>query len=84
MNFKLSGHAEKELERRKIPRAYIDVVLNSPQQIVPEKEGRNAYQSKLDFGGKVYLVRAIVKENEPAMVVTVYRTSKIDKYWRSE
>lgn len=82
MNFKLSGHAEKELERRKIPRAYADAVLNDPQQIVPESEGKKAYQSKLDFSGKVYLVRAIVKENDPAMVVTVYRTSKIEKYWR--
>ncbi len=33
--------------------------------------------------GKSYLVRVIVNNTiEPAVVVTVYRTSKINKYWR--
>ena len=36
-------------------------MLQSPQQIVNERDGRRAYQSQLDFtNGKVYLVRAIV------------------------
>ena len=31
----------------------------------------------------MYLIRAIVEDQvEPAVVVTVYRTSKIGKYWR--
>jgi hypothetical protein len=48
-------------------------------------DGRRAYQSQLDFtNGKVYLVRAIVDEGfEPSVVVTVYRTSRISKYWRA-
>jgi hypothetical protein len=32
--------------------------------------------------GKDYLLRAMVNEaTDPPVVVTVYRTSKIDKYW---
>jgi hypothetical protein len=33
--------------------------------------------------GKVYLVRVFVDvDRQPAEVVTVYRTSKVSKYWR--
>jgi len=50
---------------------------------VPERRGRKAYQSQVDFHGKIFLVRAIVDESvDPASVVTAYRTSKISKYWR--
>lgn len=34
---------------------------------------------------KQYLLRVVVNDVvDPAVVVTVYRTSKIAKYWRSE
>jgi len=34
--------------------------------------------------GKTFLLRAIVADdNEPAVVVTAYRTHKINKYWKS-
>ena len=84
MNFRLSNHAGEELPRRNIPRDLLDSVLDNPQQIVPERGGKKAYQSQLDFGGgKMFLLRAIVDDStDPAVVVTVYRTSKIDKYWR--
>ena len=33
----------------------------------------------------MYLLRTVVAmEKEPPVVVTVYRTSKIEKYWRAE
>jgi hypothetical protein len=62
----------------------LDSVLQSPQQIVDEKNGRRAYQSRLDFGGgRIFLLRAIVVDTvDPAVVVTVYRTTRIAKYWR--
>lgn len=35
--------------------------------------------------GKAYLVRVVVASaKEPAVVVTVYRTSKIEKYWKEQ
>ena len=84
MRPKLSAHAEQELLRRGIPRPLLDSVLEHPQQIVPGYGGKRAYQSQLDFGaGKVLLLRAIVDERtKPPVVVTVYRTSKIAKYWK--
>jgi len=84
MKFRYSRHAEEELRLRGISRAMADAVLRRPQQIVPERPPRRAYQSQVDVGGgKMMLIRAIVDDRvEPAVVVTVYRTSKIGKYWR--
>jgi hypothetical protein len=84
MKFSLSRHARRELELRRIPEQLLDDVLTNPQQIVPERGNKKAYQSQLDFGGgKMFLLRAIVDDTVvPAVVVTVYRTSKINKYWR--
>ena len=84
MNFRFSKHAESELVLRQISREFVEEVLRQPQQIVPERPPKKAYQSKVDFGGgKVFLVRVIVDDTvEPAMVVTVYRTTKINKYWK--
>lgn len=61
-------------------------VLHEPQQIVEERDGKRAYQSQVGFGqGRLFLLRAIVVDNiNPAVVVTVYRTNKIEKYWRSQ
>lgn len=85
MKLELSDHAKEEMERRRIPRHLLDSVLDHPQQIVPAERGKKAYQSRTDFGGgKIYLLRAIVAvDTDPATVVTVYRTSKIEKYWRA-
>ena len=84
MTFKLSNHATGEMERRSIPWQILETVLYHPQQIVAERGNLKAYQSVIDFGnGKHFLLRAIVDDTvTPAIVVTVYRTSKIDKYWR--
>ena len=72
------------MTRRAIPLNLLNSVLQHPQQVIPERAGRKAYQSQLDFGGgKIFLLRAIVDDSvDPAIVVTVYRTSKIGKYWR--
>jgi len=58
--------------------------MEEPQQVVPERQGRKAYQSQLRFpDGRPFLLRAIVNDDvEPPVVVTVYRTSRISKYWR--
>ncbi len=82
MNFRISDHAKAECERRQIPLEVLQSILNNPDQILPAERERSVYQSKVQFGDKIYLIRVIVDENEfPAVVITVYRTSKIEKYW---
>ncbi len=85
MNYWYSRHALEELARRGIPRQMVDDVLANPQQVVENPDGKKVYQSQLDFGGgHIFLLRVIVAEDvDPNLVVTVYRTSKIAKYWRT-
>jgi hypothetical protein len=84
MTYELSLHAREQIEKRGIPLSMLESVLNSPQQIILQAEGTKAYQSQLDFGtGKAYLLRVIINDEvEPILVVTVYKTSKVNKYWR--
>jgi len=86
MRFLISRHAEDEMVRRQIPREWLDSVLESPEQRVPQPGGKEILQSRFTSGdGKMYLLRTVVAtEKEPPVVVTVYRTSKIEKYWRPE
>lgn len=86
MAFRLTRHAEEEMARRLIPPETLEAVLGNPQQVVPAKRGKKTYQSQVRFAdGRMFLVRAIVDDRtEPPTVVTVYRTTKVRKYWRSE
>lgn len=83
--FTLSRHTRDEMERRGITSAAVEAVLLDPEQVVPGYGGLRVYQSRLEMEGKTYLVRAVVNDEvDPNVVVTVYRTSKITKYWRDE
>ena len=83
MRFHFSKHVNEELERRKIPRPLMDQVLQAPEQKVPEVDDITCYQSRVEIGGKLNLLRVMVNETvNPPVVVTVYRTNKISRYWR--
>jgi len=83
MRFHFSKHVHEELERRKIPRALMDQVLQAPEQKVPEVDDITCYQPRVEIGGKLNLLRVMVNETvNPPVVVTVYRTNKISRYWR--
>ncbi len=84
MKFELSRHARQELQRREISTKLLESVLKNPQQVIVQPDGKKIYQSQLDFGdGKIFLLRAVVVElPDVSLVVTAYRTRKINKYWR--
>jgi len=85
--YRLTDHAKAEMARRQISEEIITLILKLPEQILPVRKGRKTFQSKVDMGDppKTYLVRVFIDtDRSPPEVVTVYRTSKIDKYWRSE
>ncbi len=64
------------------PLSLLEAVLEKPDQIVRERGVAKAYQSKCEIGGKMFLLRVIVDDSvDPAVVVTAYRTTKIEKYW---
>jgi Domain of unknown function (DUF4258) len=84
VNYDLSDHIREEITRRRIPLAVVESILEDPQQKVPEHGDVMCYQSKVEINQKEYLVRVMVNETaKPAKVVTVYRTSKIRKYWKA-
>jgi len=80
----LTNHARLEMVRRGIAEDLVMAILERPEQEVAEREGLVAYQSRLATeDGRVMLVRVIAEDRStPRKVITVYRTSKIDKYWR--
>jgi hypothetical protein len=82
VRYRLSEHVREEIERRRIPLTLLEAVLEKPDQVVLERGVLKAYQSKSDIGGKMFLLRVIVDDSvDPAVVVTAYRTTKIEKYW---
>jgi hypothetical protein len=83
--FVFSSHVLEEMARRGISQEIVMAAVTDPEQIVPGRNQRRIYQSRFNFGAeRLYLVRVIVDETlDPAVVITVYRTSKIDKYWRN-
>ena len=84
VRYRLSSHAQEEIEHRKIPQEWVESVLEKPDQVVLERGVLKAYQSKRDIDGKMSLLRVIVDDRkEPAVVVTVYKTRKIEKYWKN-
>jgi Domain of unknown function (DUF4258) len=73
------------MARRQIPEEDVKAVLANPEQTEMVREGRAVYQSRLEMGEppKIFLLCVFVNvDSRPPYVVTVYRTSKIEKYWR--
>ena len=80
-----TDHALIEMARREITREDVRAVLANPEQMEMVREGRAVYQAKREMGqpSNTYILRVFVDiDRTPPYVVTVYRTSKIEKYWR--
>lgn len=80
-----SRHARIEIQRRKIEKRHALKVMKNPQQRF--KVGDNCvYQSKYfdRHLKKEMLLRVFIKEDiKSLLVITLYKTSKINKYWRT-
>jgi Domain of unknown function (DUF4258) len=82
-NWVFTPHAKMEMARRSIGEQTVMDVLARPEQRHSVRTGREVLQSRLVLDGANYIVRVFVDTDRvPAEVVTVYRSSKIAKYWR--
>jgi len=73
----LTEHAAGQMARRQLAEADVRRVLAEPEEVLPVRPGRVVAQAVIG----AYLVRVFVDvDRTPAEVVTVYRTSKIEKY----
>jgi len=79
---RLSPHAATELTRRGFPASELQAALAEPEQVLPVRQGRVVLHRRYSHRGRIYLLRVFVDVDvTPAVVVTWYRTSKIEKYW---
>lgn len=81
----LTDHARMEMQRRGIAEVEVRSVLAAPEQREEVRAGRCVYQSRITVGdpSRVYLLRVFVDvDREPPEIVTVYRTGRVQKYWR--
>lgn len=84
--YRLTDHVKEEMVRRQIDEAIVAKVLINPEQVDHVREGRMVFQLRLPVGkdSKIYLFRIFIDvDRKPPEVVTVYRTSKIEKYLRN-
>jgi hypothetical protein len=87
VNILISEHARFQMSRRNISEEIATEVTKNPQQVVKLAHERRIHQSKYyeSAQGKEMLLRLICTERRDVpFVVTVYKTSKIDKYWAKE
>ena len=85
MWYKFSKHALEELENRSISMEIAEKILANPQQIIEEDGDKKIYQSIIVEEGIEYLIRIFVAIDKiPNVIITLYRTSKISKYWDNE
>jgi hypothetical protein len=82
----VSRHAEEEVLRPQTPREWLESIPENPQQRLPQPGAKEVLQSRFTSGdGRMYLLRAVVAtDKELPVLVTVYRTSKIEKHRRPE
>lgn len=82
----LTAHARSEARRRGIREAIVYEVATASEQRVRVRGSREIRQSRIidQTSGKLQLIRLVVEVGEADTIVTVYRTSKVRKYWREE
>jgi len=81
MRLKYSKHALEQIRNRCLDQAIIDNSLSRPDKQITDATGLTVYQKLAKENGKHYLYRVFVNhDKKPPLVVTVYKTSKIDKY----
>ena len=83
MEYVLTAHALEEMVRRQIDPAWVERVMKEPEQKLSGAGNRAILQARIETESKIFLVRCVVEDwRNPPVVVTVYRTTKIAKYWR--
>jgi hypothetical protein len=85
MKYLFSQHAIEQMRIRGISREIIEIILSEPDQTV-EQDNLKIFQSIThDLEKQRFLIRVFVNMHKtPPLVVTVYRTSKIEKYYESK
>jgi uncharacterized FlgJ-related protein len=87
MEIIITEHARLEAQRRQIDLELLQATVENPEQKILSERGRIVFQSKYydNIENKEMLLRAIVAQTGDTLkVISVYKTSRIDKYWIGE
>jgi hypothetical protein len=85
MSFIFSNHALEQMQRRGIKQEDVEVAVLQPDQKLIDADSPDItiYQSLLNESGRIFLLRVFVNTTkDPNVIVTLYRTSKIQKYYQ--
>ncbi|MCK9412256.1 MAG: DUF4258 domain-containing protein [Prolixibacteraceae bacterium] len=83
--FKFSNHALEQIETRSLSVQVIEEILLSEEKLIIKVGNIDIYQKIIVEVDKPYLYRVFVNNSkEPFLVVTAYKTSKIEKYETSK
>jgi hypothetical protein len=86
-DYVLTSHARQQMARRGLSQETVHLVLIAPEQRLEIRPGRIVLQSRVRTGTpeRTYLVRVFDDTTtSPPEVVTLYRTSRVSKYWRNQ
>jgi hypothetical protein len=81
MSFRYSLHALEQINIRGLNQTIVEEILNSPDKVLTTSDGVAIYQKLIIEYNKRYLYRVLVNiTKQPPMVITAYKTSKVEKY----
>jgi hypothetical protein len=84
MDFVYSNHAIEQMYARNINQATVETIIENPLQIILEVD-KKIFHGIIEEDNTKYLIRIFVNRlKQPNLIITVYKTSKIDKYYEGK
>ena len=81
MHIKFESHAENQIKERRLGKKQIEETLLNPDNVLDAKKNRKIAQKVFKTGSFKFLLRVIyVIENSDFVVISAYRTTRIEKY----
>ncbi|MBF0353290.1 MAG: DUF4258 domain-containing protein [SAR324 cluster bacterium] len=82
MEIHFSDHAKEQMADRDISEQMVSAVIENPEQRYNRTIDETVCQSRVRCNEKIYLLRIFVNfTKDPPVVISTYRTSKVQKYW---
>ncbi len=83
IEYTISKHCLEQINLRSITEDEISRIIKNPDSIIKQDEEITVYQALTN--DKMFLIRIFVNIlKHPNLVVTAYKTSKIDKYYENK
>ncbi|KFD41596.1 hypothetical protein DK28_0207450 [Peptococcaceae bacterium SCADC1_2_3] len=82
LKVRFTFHAKKQMIERGIPEELVREAITNPGQVISQKTDISIFQILYRKDEKDYLLCVVARlQGELWLILTVYKTSKIKKYW---